>query len=149
VAISIARSFLAMSRAWTGQDGRRRTAETIVVALPQRHLKERHAWRIHRRALGAPGVRLTALEESQKLKAEIVSPPVDKTTEGPFRIGSDAASSNEAPTDAWTTEDAKELYLINRWGNGYFDVNADGKLTIAPLQESWRQRASKACTLRS
>ena len=76
------------------------------------------------------------MEDSQKLKAENASPTVEKTTAGSFTIGPDAAStSNEAPTDTWTTEDAKELYLIERWGNGYFDVNADGKLTIAPLQE--------------
>jgi len=75
------------------------------------------------------------LEDPQKLKAEIASPPVATTTEGSFKIGPTNASPNEAPTDGWTTEDAKELYLIDRWGNGYFDVNADGKLTIAPLQE--------------
>ena len=54
------------------------------------------------------------------------------TTAGSFTIGPDAAStSNEAPTDTWTTEDAKELYLIERWGNGYFDVNADGKHEVS------------------
>jgi len=37
--------------------------------------------------------------------------------------------------DAWTTDDAKELYLIDRWGNGYFDVRGDGNITVAPLQE--------------
>ncbi len=75
------------------------------------------------------------LEDSQKLKAEIASPPVDTTTEGSFKIGPTNASPSEASTDDWTTEDAKELYLIDRWGNGYFDVNAAGSLTIAPLQE--------------
>ncbi len=39
------------------------------------------------------------------------------------------------PSDAWTTDDAKELYLIDRWGSGYFDVRADGNITVAPLQE--------------
>src|SRR5881394_2123746 len=36
---------------------------------------------------------------------------------------------------AWTVEDAGSLYMIDRWGGGYFDVNRDGKLTVAPLQE--------------
>jgi arginine decarboxylase len=36
---------------------------------------------------------------------------------------------------AWTVEDANSLYMIDRWGGGYFDVNRDGKLTVAPLQE--------------
>ncbi len=35
----------------------------------------------------------------------------------------------------WTIEDANALYMIDRWGGGYFDVNADGALTVAPLQE--------------
>ena len=36
----------------------------------------------------------------------------------------------------WTHEDAIALYMIDRWGGGYFDVNADGALTVAPLQEA-------------
>jgi arginine decarboxylase len=43
--------------------------------------------------------------------------------------------------NGWTTEDAKELYLIDRWGGGYFDVNARGMMTIAPLQERGRKIA--------
>src|SRR5262249_35487776 len=42
---------------------------------------------------------------------------------------------------AFTTEDAKELYLIDRWGAGYFDVNEEGNLTIAPLQERGKRIA--------
>jgi arginine decarboxylase len=38
------------------------------------------------------------------------------------------------PAEPWTIDDAKELYLIDRWGGGYFDVNAEGKITVAPLQ---------------
>jgi arginine decarboxylase len=34
----------------------------------------------------------------------------------------------------WTTADAKKLYLINRWGSGYFDVDEQGRITVAPLQ---------------
>jgi arginine decarboxylase len=49
----------------------------------------------------------------------------------------DAENATRSPqaADAWTSEDAKEVYLIDRWGGGYFDVNNDGNLTIAPLQE--------------
>ena len=47
----------------------------------------------------------------------------------------DAENAKPDDRDAWTTEDAKELYLIERWGSGYFDVNAGGNVTIAPLQE--------------
>lgn len=35
----------------------------------------------------------------------------------------------------WTHKDAASLYMIDRWGAGYFDVNADGNITVAPLQE--------------
>jgi arginine decarboxylase len=46
-----------------------------------------------------------------------------------------------APPDPWTIEDANELYLIERWGGGYFDVNPDGNITVAPLQERGRKIA--------
>ncbi|WP_437768697.1 biosynthetic arginine decarboxylase [Sorangium sp. So ce281] len=45
------------------------------------------------------------------------------------------SSAHETDTDVWTTEDAKSLYMIDRWGRGYFDVSPDGNLTVAPLQE--------------
>jgi arginine decarboxylase len=38
--------------------------------------------------------------------------------------------------EGWTTEDAVELYLIDRWGGGYFGVNGSGQVTVAPLQEA-------------
>jgi len=37
-------------------------------------------------------------------------------------------------TDDWTTEDAVELYLLDRWGSGYFGVNERGEVTVAPMQ---------------
>ncbi|WP_437281369.1 biosynthetic arginine decarboxylase [Sorangium sp. So ce375] len=45
------------------------------------------------------------------------------------------SSAHETETEVWTTEDAKSLYMIDRWGRGYFDVSPDGNLTVAPLQE--------------
>jgi len=53
----------------------------------------------------------------------------------------DADNPRAAGPDPWTVEDAKELYLIDRWGSGYFDVNPDGAVTIAPLQERGRKIA--------
>lgn len=38
--------------------------------------------------------------------------------------------------EPWTVEDSTFLYMINRWGGGYFDANANGDLTCAPLQEN-------------
>ncbi len=40
---------------------------------------------------------------------------------------------NEQPP--WTVDDSSSLYMIDRWGTGYFDVNAAGDLTVAPLQD--------------
>ncbi|HJW92330.1 MAG TPA: biosynthetic arginine decarboxylase [Thermoanaerobaculia bacterium] len=37
---------------------------------------------------------------------------------------------------SWTIDDASELYMVNRWGGGYFDVNQNGDLTCAPLKEA-------------
>jgi len=36
----------------------------------------------------------------------------------------------------WSVEDASSLYMIDRWGGGYFDVNRNGDLTCAPAQEN-------------
>ncbi len=41
-----------------------------------------------------------------------------------------------ADSAAWTVEDSTSLYMIDRWGGGYFDANANGDLTCAPLQEN-------------
>jgi arginine decarboxylase len=37
---------------------------------------------------------------------------------------------------AWTVEDARHLYNINRWGAKYFDINAAGHVVATPLQEA-------------
>ena len=48
--------------------------------------------------------------------------------------GNGASQSLPPPPDDWTVDDAKELYMVGRWGGGYFDVSQDGKITVAPLQ---------------
>jgi arginine decarboxylase len=40
----------------------------------------------------------------------------------------------EAQQRDWTIEDSNSLYMIDRWGAGYFDVAPDGAMTVAPLQ---------------
>ncbi|HUJ12944.1 MAG TPA: biosynthetic arginine decarboxylase [Thermoanaerobaculia bacterium] len=35
----------------------------------------------------------------------------------------------------WTVDDSAALYMIDRWGAGYFGVNGEGDLTVSPLQE--------------
>jgi arginine decarboxylase len=35
----------------------------------------------------------------------------------------------------WTVEDAVSLYMIDRWGAGYFGVSEAGDMTVSPLQE--------------
>src|SRR5713226_7322498 len=36
----------------------------------------------------------------------------------------------------WTVDDSASLYMIDRWGAGYFGVNSNGDLTVSPLQEN-------------
>jgi arginine decarboxylase len=43
--------------------------------------------------------------------------------------------------ESWTVEDARDLYMIDRWGGGYFDVSNDGMMTVAPLQNRGRKVA--------
>jgi arginine decarboxylase, biosynthetic len=45
-------------------------------------------------------------------------------------------TTNIIDHEAWTTEEAESLYLIDRWGSGYFGVNEKGQVTVAPSQES-------------
>lgn len=52
------------------------------------------------------------------------------------------SSSDGLPdTQPWTTDDAKDLYLIDRWGAGYFGVSTDGKMTVSPLAARGRSVA--------
>jgi arginine decarboxylase len=37
--------------------------------------------------------------------------------------------------ESWSSEESSALYMIDRWGSGYFDVNEAGHVTVAPLQE--------------
>lgn len=39
---------------------------------------------------------------------------------------------------SWTIEDSRDLYNIDGWGVGYFDINAAGHITVHPTRE--RQR---------
>lgn len=38
-------------------------------------------------------------------------------------------------TDTWSVEEAEQLYLVDRWGGGYFSINEDGHVRISPLGE--------------
>lgn len=41
-------------------------------------------------------------------------------------------------TMTWTIEDARELYNIEAWGVGYFDINEKGHVTVHPTKERGR-----------
>lgn len=58
------------------------------------------------------------------------------------RLSGQAALAAEHPPananaeqDDWSVADARDLYMIDRWGAGYFDVNDEGMITVAPLQQ--------------
>jgi arginine decarboxylase len=40
----------------------------------------------------------------------------------------------DAQQKDWTVDDSVSLYMIDRWGAGYFDVAPNGDITVAPLQ---------------
>jgi arginine decarboxylase len=44
-----------------------------------------------------------------------------------------APMASVASSARWTTQDAAALYLIDRWGGGYFGVSPDGKMTVTPV----------------
>jgi arginine decarboxylase len=39
---------------------------------------------------------------------------------------------------AWTIEDSRELYNIDGWGIGYFDINEKGRVTVRPTKDADR-----------
>jgi arginine decarboxylase len=39
---------------------------------------------------------------------------------------------------AWTTDDSRELYNIDGWGIGYFDINTRGRVTVHPTKDPAR-----------
>ena len=62
------------------------------------------------------------------------SPPSDRRAAIPDPRSTPApASANGARN--WSIEDAKELYNIEGWGIGYFDVNERGHVTVHPTRD--------------
>ena len=41
----------------------------------------------------------------------------------------------EAQKKTWSVDDSLALYMIDRWGAGYFSAHPDGEITVSPLQE--------------
>ncbi len=44
-------------------------------------------------------------------------------------------SESSSATPLWSVDAARSLYNIDRWGAGYFDINAEGHVIARPLQE--------------
>ena len=42
------------------------------------------------------------------------------------------------PAERWTVSDANELYDVDRWGQGYFSVGANGNVHVHPSKEASR-----------
>src|SRR5688572_23007114 len=43
-----------------------------------------------------------------------------------------ATASDVPPSPAWSIESARELYNIDGWGAGYFDINDKGHVVVRP-----------------
>jgi arginine decarboxylase len=61
-------------------------------------------------------------------------PPSSKETLGRRAV-------REAAPPGWTVDDARELYMVERWGNDYFAVDDSGKLTASPRGSAGRSIA--------
>jgi len=49
--------------------------------------------------------------------------------------GTQQPGTNRTDGMAWTIDDARELYNIEGWGIGYFDINERGHVTVHPTKE--------------
>ena len=58
-----------------------------------------------------------------------------KTESPPAPAPSTAPTKNGGDPREWTIEDARELYNIEGWGIGYFDINSRGHVTVHPTKD--------------
>jgi arginine decarboxylase len=52
---------------------------------------------------------------------------------GRASVRSKEREAAEFSLESWTVKDAKAMYLVDRWGGGYFEVNENGDMTVLPL----------------
>ncbi len=69
----------------------------------------------------------TNLDATGEAKKPASSPGAGALPSGPAR-----ASVFPHASDDWTIDDARETYLINRWGSGYFDIDDAGNVSVHP-----------------
>ena len=43
------------------------------------------------------------------------------------------------PTNAWTVKDSKEIYNVEHWGEGFFDLNEQGEVVVYPSRKKHSQ----------
>jgi arginine decarboxylase len=69
--------------------------------------------------------------------ADVTAPaePVSRSLDPVAAANDTPAESTASVGTPWTLDDANELYLIDRWGSGYFEAGADGLMRVAPLKE--------------
>src|SRR5262245_38330223 len=48
------------------------------------------------------------------------------------RTGQYTKLKNKSDIRPWTLQDASELYLINAWGGGFFNINSKGNIAVHP-----------------
>lgn len=49
------------------------------------------------------------------------------------------AKPSQSSSRTWTIDDAARLYQVPAWGNGYFDIDADGDLLVRPMRSEEQQ----------
>ena len=80
---------------------------------------------------------LTAVGETDPLapvahSSERADQAAESADEAANAIAKNAAEPEPVVTPPWTLDDARELYLIPRWGSGYFDIDANGHMVVSP-----------------
>ena len=47
-------------------------------------------------------------------------------------------ATSASASQAWSIQDANELYEVSRWGNGYFSINSEGHVVVQPTRDPAR-----------
>jgi arginine decarboxylase len=64
--------------------------------------------------------------------------PARAAPKTPMRRSTDIPQGNGVDPQGWTIEDSRELYNVEGWGIGYFDINDQGHVTVHPTKEPHR-----------
>ena len=76
------------------------------------------------------------MPKTERLNAPPAEPSLEERVSGatPPRVN----TSSNGRASRWTIDDARELYNVEGWGIGYFDINERGHVTVHPTKDTNR-----------